>query len=84
MVYSKSLISFRKSAALNPIEGIWNIIKQHLRRGLFNSEEEMKEVLQEGWGKITLKEIQERISIMLLRCSRLAKTGGRPIKGLKW
>ncbi|KAF2185435.1 hypothetical protein K469DRAFT_726646 [Zopfia rhizophila CBS 207.26] len=36
-----------QSPDLNPIEGIWAIIKQHLRRRIFDSEEELKEALQE-------------------------------------
>jgi hypothetical protein len=43
-----------QSPDLNPIEGIWAIIKQRLRRRIFDSEEEMKEALQEEWAKITL------------------------------
>ena len=35
-----------QSPDLNPIEAIWNIIKQRLRRRIFNSEE-VKEALQE-------------------------------------
>ena len=73
-----------QSPDLNPIEGIWNIIKQRLRRRVFESEEEMKEALQEEWDKITLEEIRERIASMPGRCSRLVKSGGRPIKSAKW
>jgi len=36
-----------QSPDLNSIEGIWAIIKQHLRRRIFDSEEELKEALQE-------------------------------------
>jgi hypothetical protein len=36
-----------QSPDLNPIEGIWAIIKQRLHRRIFDSEEEMKEALQE-------------------------------------
>jgi transposase len=35
-----------QSPNLNPIEGIWAIIKQRLRRRIFDSEEEIKEALQ--------------------------------------
>jgi hypothetical protein len=31
-----------KSPDLNPIEGIWNIIKQRLRRRIFYSDEEVQ------------------------------------------
>ena len=51
-----------QSPDLNPIEGIWAIIKQRIRQRVFNSEEEIKEALQEEWAKITMKEIRDRIS----------------------
>lgn len=51
-----------QSPDLNPIEGIWNIIKQRLRRRIFHSDEEMKQALQEEWDKITMTEIRKRIS----------------------
>lgn len=55
---------------LNPIEGIWAIVKQRLRRRIFDSEEEIKEALQEEWDKITQEEIQHRISDMNRRMRR--------------
>ena len=36
-----------QSLDLNPIEGIWNIIKQRLRQRIFYSDEEVKEAIQE-------------------------------------
>lgn len=52
------------SPDLNLIEGIWAIVKQRLRRRTFDSEDEMKEALQEEWDKITQEEIQHRIAYM--------------------
>jgi transposase len=46
-----------QSPDLNPIEGIWLIIKQRIRRRVFNSEEELKEALQEEWDIFTIEEI---------------------------
>ena len=46
-----------QSPYLNPIEVIWNIIKQRLRRRIFHSEEEIKEALQEEWSKITMAQV---------------------------
>lgn len=73
-----------QSPDLNPIEGIWAIIKQRLRRRIFDSEEEMKEALQEEWDKITMEQIRDRISDMPRRCAALVKSGGGPIRGNKW
>ena len=73
-----------QSPDLNPIEGIWAIIKQRIRRRVFDSEEEMKEALQEEWAKITMKEIRDRISDLPRRCAELARSNGGPIRGNKW
>ena len=73
-----------QSPDLNPIEGIWAILKQRLRRRVFDSEEEMKEAVQEEWSKITMQEIRDRIADMPRRCAALIKSGGGPIRGNKW
>jgi hypothetical protein len=73
-----------QSPDLNPIEAIWNIIKQRLRRRIFYSDEEIKEALQEEWSKITMTEVRKRISQMPGRCKRLIKNGGKPIKTALW
>ena len=73
-----------QSPDLNPIEAIWNIIKQRLRRRIFYSDEEVKEALQEEWSKITMEEVRKRISDMPRRCLRLTKNGGKPIKTALW
>jgi hypothetical protein len=80
----QNLVHPAQSPDLNPIEGIWAIIKQRLRRRIFDSEEEMKEGLQEEWDKITLEEIRYRIADMPRRCAALIKSGGGPIRGNKW
>jgi hypothetical protein len=73
-----------QSPDLNPIEGVWAILKQRVRNRLFDSEEEMKEVLQEEWAKITMEEIRDRIADLPRRCAQLVKYGGRPVRGNKW
>jgi transposase len=73
-----------QSPDLNPIEAIWNIIKQRLRRRIFYLDEEIKEALQEEWSKIIMTEVRKRISQMPGRCKRLIKNGGKPIKTALW
>jgi hypothetical protein len=73
-----------QSPDLNPIEGIWNIIKQRLRRRVFYTDEEVKAALQEEWDKITLEEIRKRIRTMPKRCKRLTENGGKAIKTALW
>lgn len=80
----KNLKHPAQSPDLNPIESIWNIIKQRLRRRIFDSEEEMKQGIQEEWDKITLEEIRHRIADMPRRCAELMRSNGGPIRGNKW
>jgi len=72
-----------QSPDLNLIEGIWAIIKQRIRRYYFDSEEDMKEALQEEWDKITIEEIRFRIADLPRRCAQLVKYDGKPIRGNK-
>jgi hypothetical protein len=73
-----------QSPDLNPMEGVWNILKQRIRRRRYKNLEEYKMVVLEEWDKITLAEIQSRISDMPGRCKILARTGGQAIKDAKW
>jgi hypothetical protein len=79
-----NLLHPAQSPDLNPIEGIWAILKQRIRRRIFDTEEEMKEALQEEWDKITMEEIRHRISDMPRRCAELVRSKGGPIRGNKW
>jgi transposase len=80
----QNLVHPAQSPDLNPIEGIWAIIKQRLRRRIFDSEKEIKEALQEEWDRITMKEIRDRIADMPRRCAELVRSNGGPIRGNKW
>jgi hypothetical protein len=80
----QNLVYPAQSPDLNPIEAIWCIIKQRLRRRYFESEEEMKTALQEEWDKITLEEIRYCIADMPRRYSLVQKYSGKPIRGNKW
>lgn len=73
-----------QSPDLNPMEGIWNILKQRVRRRVFDSVEDLKTALQEEWDKITMEEIRARINEMLGRCARLRSNNGAPIKSSLW
>ena len=43
--YIQNLVHPAQSPELNPIEGIWSIVKQRLCHRIFDSEEEIKEAL---------------------------------------
>ena len=72
------------SPDLNPMEGIWSILKQRVSRRAWNDIEELKGILQEEWDQITQEEIQARIREMPERCKYLVETGGAPYKSSLW
>jgi transposase len=72
------------SPDLGPIEGIWNILKQRLRKEAWNGIEECKLVLQRLWSEITQKEIQMRIVEMPQRAKLLQQGHTDPIKSRLW
>ena len=73
-----------QSPDLNPCEACWNILKQRVRRRTWQTEEQLKEIIQEVWRKITMEEIRKRIADMPRRCDLLVKTGGKAIKSRLW
>jgi hypothetical protein len=54
-----NLIHPVQSPDLNPIEGIWNILKQRVRRRIWNSDEELKKVLQDEWSKMRYENVYQ-------------------------
>jgi hypothetical protein len=80
----KCLTHPAQSPDLNPMEGIWNILKQRIRHRRWENLEEYKSIVLDEWDKITLEEIRSRISDMPRRCKLLARTGGQAIKEAKW
>ena len=73
-----------QSPDLNPTEGVWNILKQRVRKRSWKNIKEYKAVCQDEWEKITIEEVCARIIEMPDRCKRLVKTGGAPIKSDLW
>ena len=82
----KTLCHPAQSPDLNPSEGIWNILKQRVRKryGDWRTIDELKQVILEEWDKITLDEIRRRISEMPARCKKLVANGGERIKSKLW
>jgi hypothetical protein len=66
------------------MEGVWNILKQRVRRRRWQNLDELKKVLQDEWSKITMQEVRARILEMPKRCKTLVETGGAPIKSALW
>ena len=73
-----------QSPDLNPAEGIWNILKQRIRRRQYRNLEELTRVIWEEWEKISMDEIRARIKEMPRRCNQLVQTGGKAIKSELW
>ena len=74
-----------ESPDLNPIEGVWNILKQRVRQRLFHgSIEELKQIIRDEWRAISQTEIQERIAEMPDRCAQLVEGGGERIRRRLW
>lgn len=69
---------------LNPIEGIWNIIKPRLQKKVYKTKKELKEAIEAEWAKITIQDIRKRIMEMPERCKRVVKSGGQPIRSAVW
>jgi len=80
----KSLQHPSNSPDFNPIEACWNILKQRVRRRIWNTLDELKEILLEEWKLITMEEVRSRISGMPSRCERVVENGGEPIKSAQW
>ncbi|KAF2825117.1 hypothetical protein CC86DRAFT_370899 [Ophiobolus disseminans] len=83
-----------QSPDLNPIEGIWLILKQRAKRRIQYPEDgqkawdgtktHLKEILQEVWALIMLEQIRDRIVEMPERCSELSVNGGEKIRSATW
>ena len=73
-----------QSPDLNPIEACWNILKQRVWKRIQHTLEDLKGILQDEWGQITMEEVRSRISDMPRRCKLLVETGGKAIKSANW
>ena len=73
-----------QSCDLNPHEGVWNVIKQRLRGGRWNTIEEFKQAIWREWKRIKQSEIRRRIAEMPNRCLKLTQNGGNRIKSNLW
>lgn len=54
----KLLVHPAQSPDLNPIESVWEIIKQRLRGGRWQTLAEFKEAIQREWRKVTQAQIR--------------------------
>jgi transposase len=78
------LIHPPQSPDLNPVESIWQIIKQRIRGRTWEIVEDFKLDIQAEWRRITLKQVRKRISEMPRRCSRVVELQGKGIQSNVW
>jgi hypothetical protein len=78
------LIHPAQSPDLNPIESLWQIIKQRLRGGKWNTVAEFKAAIQAEWDRITMAQIRRRIREMPWRCQRVIELNGARIRSELW
>jgi transposase len=78
------LIHPAQSPDLNPMEAIWSILKQRIRRRSWDDLKQLKEVLQDEWSKITMEEVRAHIAEMPSRCRTLANSDGSAIRSSLW
>jgi hypothetical protein len=72
------------SPDLNPHEGLWNILKQRVRKLTWESDSEGQRLIQAEWKKITLEQARRRIDELPARAKQLLTHPDQPIKGNRW
>ena len=80
----QSLYHPGQSPDLNPMEAVWNILKQRIRYERWKTKEDLKRVLLKAWDEIDQEEIQARIDEMPERCAWLVNNDGKGIKSGLW
>lgn len=61
-----------KSPDLNPIEAVWNIMKEKLKGNQWETVLEFKIAIQAAWHAVTQEQIRRRIREMPKRCETIA------------
>lgn len=80
----ETLIYSSQSLDLNPIEGIWNILKQRVSKHRCSNVAELKRIILIEWKAISMEEIWARIKEMPDRCKQMIASKETPIKLVLW
>lgn len=64
------------SPDLNPIEGVWRIIKQRVKKRKAKNEQELRQYIEEEWEKLTIQEINNLILSMEDRVNQCIEREG--------
>ncbi|KAF1983122.1 hypothetical protein K402DRAFT_338837, partial [Aulographum hederae CBS 113979] len=78
------LIHPAQSPDLNPVEAIWQILKQRLRGGRWRTVAEFKAAIQREWDKITIAQIRKRVREMPWRCKKVIQLKGARVRSALW
>ncbi|KAF1812305.1 hypothetical protein P152DRAFT_397592 [Eremomyces bilateralis CBS 781.70] len=73
-----------QSPDLSPMKALWGILKQRVRKRVWQTMEELKQILIDGWDKITMEEVRKRIAEMPYRCHLVVDNKGDFIKTPLW
>ena len=80
----KSLTHPPQSPDLDPTEGMWNIMKEDIKRQPWSTASEFKSAIKRAWYRITRDQIRQRIYSMKDQCNQLVESSGKRIKGDLW
>ena len=69
-----------QSPDLNPIENLWSILDKQTRERRPQTEEELFEILQNGWNNIPITKLNALVDSMPRRCAAVIKSKGLPTK----
>ena len=69
-----------QSPNLNSIENLWSILDRQLMYRDPNNEDELFEMLKEGWQNIELDTLQNLVQSMPRRCQAVIDNNGLPTK----
>ncbi|KAF1982209.1 hypothetical protein K402DRAFT_340853, partial [Aulographum hederae CBS 113979] len=78
------LIHPAQSPDLNPVEAIWQILKQRLRGARWRTVAEFKAAIQREWDKITIAQIRKRVREMPWRCKKVIQLKGARVRSALW
>jgi hypothetical protein len=69
-----------QSSDLNPIENLWSILDQQTREIRPQSDEQLFEILENGWKNIHIDKLNSLVDSMPRRCAAVIKSKGLPTK----
>ena len=69
-----------QSPDLNPIENLWSKLESNLKMRDCNTEDNLMEILQEGWDQLDPNYLKKLVESMPRRCRAVIKAGGKSTK----